>query len=394
MRFSVDGKPLNTDTLGTNAMDWGWLDKDTAIGYRYDVTPNGLYTFSTVTGKFTFLGDYQSAIRVRFYAASGAWLVDLTTGPLDSNGTRWDGETNSACGMGDQGERIFVRKPDFSALVIEGSVINAPGFHNSSPVTLKQGFLMYDGGGGPTDRDGNVVGPHGAMQTFTIAPDGQKWCVGYVGGWGLGLWKWGSMRGYCLSTDLDFYPDVVALSSSRLRVGSSGTQGDTILKIYDVDLAMRQFMFRERWQPLVEVDFSQPPVDQTPFTAWEGPFFASSNRYGSATTPGNCEVLLQGTYDLLEVKRPVLAGVGEAASVPDSQLIGVFWQADPATYAQALAYAKHRKRPLYVYSDTNVYPDEVIQNYCTWSGAIPLVQAYPARKEPGEPLKASPQNRT
>ncbi len=410
MRFSPDGKyALNSDTLGVNAMDAWWLNTETVITYRYDPPwAVAAYTcqFQTLTWKVLDWMDKdnpnnpQAAHRLWVRAmGTNEWAVEFADdatfpGTFDSAHGFWPHGGYGLIAMGDQGERVFIGKPDFARILISHNgveqTVPAPNW-GSGTTTLRQGHLMWDSTSGPRDINGTLVGPPGAMQTFHIGPDGQKWCTGYVGGWGLSVWKWGTTRGYNLSRDdHDFYPDIFVSSPTHLRVGSSETQGDTRLRLYEVDLATMVYTSPTGIHPLVELDLSIPPADTTPFTAWEGPFFASSNRYGSATTPGNCEVLLQGTYDLLEVKRPVLAGVGEAASVPDSQLIGIFWQADPATYAQALAYAKHRKRPLYVYSDTNVYPDEVLQKYCTWSGAIPLVQAYPADKKSGEPLKASP----
>jgi hypothetical protein len=273
MRFSPDGRyALNSDTLGFNAMDAWWLTNDTVMTYRYDeAVPVAAYTCKFPEMAWKFLNNYQADHRIRMCAmGTGEWLVEFADdapkpGCFDSLGAFWPHVTYGVMTLGDQRERVFIRKPDFAAIIISldgvERYIDAPNW-GSGPTTMRQGHLMWDSTSGPRSLFGALVGPPGAMQTFNIGPDGQKWCVGYVGGWGLSVWKWGSMHGYNLSQDpFDFYPDIYVDAVDRMRVGSSMTQGDTRLRIYTLDIAVMKYQDPQGvTHDLVEVDLSQEPV--------------------------------------------------------------------------------------------------------------------------------------
>lgn len=300
MKFSPDGTYwFNTDTIGITAIDWNWLNATTAIGYRYDeVDPDGMWTCVFPAKTMAVVPGHRGEPRLRFMAeGKDEWLGDYSTGPKDSAGTTWNGESYSANGIGDQGERIFVGKPAFATIIISRNgveqTISAPQYMNDK-VTMRGGHLMWHSTTGARDLNGAAIGPPGAMQTFCIAPGGQRWCVGYVADHGLCVWKWGTSNGYVLdATGNDFYPDIVATTATLLKIGSSQTQGDTGLQLYTINLSSNQWTDPAGTvHPLTEISLgpaiSNPDDGVTIITPGTGP-----------NAPQTGTLMSTGTFDVI-----------------------------------------------------------------------------------------------
>lgn len=315
MKYSPTGEFfLNSDILGFPAMDWGWLNENTAIGYRYDLIPNGLYTFYFPDGSIKFLGDYNSANRLRFFSSNNEWLVDLTTGPIDNRGAKWDASMFAARGLGNRGERLFICKPDYQKIYIDdGSFYNASNYLDDS-FTMKNGRLMWHSTNGPRDIDGNIVGPPGSMQTFS-----GDWCCGYVVNQGLCLWKWGSTIGYVLSSDgKDYYPDLFIEEDGWIKIGSTETQGDTGAREYIFNAISKELIINSEIKNLEEIDllkspepvFILPDIIDTSYPCYVGSSWVPKGE----EAPGNCQFLtemagepVQSWNEMKDAKRDIFA---------------------------------------------------------------------------------------
>lgn len=370
-QFSPDGRfVLSSDTLPWSSLNWAWLTPTTAIGYGAFNQPDvGLWTYDYATGARTRLGDCGFRLQRGIYAdGRGHWLADLINGTLDSE-RREFGAGRLAAGMSPDGDQVFIRTPDFAALIVrrpDGTeVVHENGEVQTSTVRMRDGVLLWRGGGTYHALD--------RVLPITEGTDWRlrgRWLTGYVSGWGLALWNIdGDGHGYWLSADgNDFYPDVFDDGHGIVRVVSASTQGDTGVRMYECDLAGQRYRRNDGpWTPLVPVDLRLSP----PAPALEAPDIPDFGRqvgvgYFKLTTaarqvdgPGHFELLTDGVpwSSVRDKSRPIIADVASAMSVPAEKLIAIFDEIRSGHAAAARAFADRLQIPVIWYSDHFPYFD-------------------------------------
>jgi len=270
VKFSPQGI-LRSEAQPYSSLGWDWLTDRVAIGYGAFDTPNvGLFTFDYSTQQLTRLGNFDALQQRGIYAdGHGHWLANLATGPLTEDGQRWADADRLAAGMSPEGKRIFIQKPGFNGFIVRP--LDGPEMPYGAPairpgtITMKGGVLLYQSGislraFGAADP----FAPPCADVTFAVDAAGARWLAGYVAGWGLCAWPWGSgpgCFGRCLSTDgRDYYPDLDR-STGVLRVASAEYADNSGLRLYEfsADLTMARRNGGE-WFTTPLVDLFQPPA--------------------------------------------------------------------------------------------------------------------------------------
>lgn len=425
MRFSPDGWHLlggvgaigvflDGRQIAQKAGGWDFLDGQTVMGPGgYDGPMPGFYRYPLPSGPEQYV---NALLATNFYANGlGSWvryLADNITGSTDSAGNSWPGRI--ALGF----EGIYQIFTDTSWV----------------PLIFRDITTGYE-----------TVRP--SPQEWEILPDGSTyfsrnyrgiffadvfWACGYQAAFGgLCIWRPFALEQptYLLSTDLDFNPDISkrpAGSDSYLVVGSGQNQGETAQHLYEINLSSMQFRKDNGpWQPLTGATPPEPeplpPVNIAPFhhPQWVGPFFATG-QYGNVDHHGSTEILIRANYSEMVRPRPVFAGLEDARhsrrtgtdrieafrrtsrSVPEGKLLGIYMSAieggaEDANLQEAIAYAEHRGVPSVIYVDLDDYPQSICDKWLNYADGtpipnrIPCVRGYPAAKQMGAPLKATPE---
>jgi len=371
-----------------SAGGWDWIDAAVVMGPGgYDAGRPGFYRYPLPSGP----AQFENALAATdFYANGyGSWvryLADGRTGSTDSNGNAWP-------------DRVAVGFAGLYQVFTEQSRI---------PLIFRDittGLETREAAPGEWTPFPDGSG-YFSIHSRGVFAGGRFYACGYLEAFG-GLCVWQPFDGtapvWKLSgTPDDFNPDIaVRQVDGMLVVGSGINQGETGQHLYELDPLAR--VWRKdgaAWQPLLQATPPGPepvaPVVVAPFThyAYEGPFFATG-QYGNVDHPGNSEVLIRTTFDQMVRARYVFADAPSASSVPAPWLRGIYFgfeagQIDEAGYERHLGIARARGVPLLVYYDAPEYPDWVCRQFANQPNIVPCVQAYPAPKNPGEPVRATP----
>jgi hypothetical protein len=307
MKFSPTGiYALNADGQAFPSFGWDWLTTSVGAGYGDFDTPSvGLWTTQFPARTLVRLGDFEVLSQSGFWAnGAGKWLSQhqpsgAAAFTLDSSGLRFtDSGPNGRSAVGFVGDvQVFIRKPDFAQLILRNATSGAettydvPGFAgfvdiiNSNPWWYSAGNHL------------RAIGlpdpymPTSGGATFK-ASDGRVWFGGYVAPWGLcalPIVTGGQCLGYVLSGDgKDFYPDIFVRGDGHILVGSSETQGDTVLRVYDIDpVAGTVSLNGGPARSISLTDLFGSGVTAKKWVGW----YYSSGRYGNFRPKQNCTVL-------------------------------------------------------------------------------------------------------
>jgi hypothetical protein len=409
MRYNTRGDLLaGIGVLSVNRQPIGrgfnprWLDDDTFLANAPgpdDVFR--LYSYHRDTDWQQELADTRGATRIA--AGGGNYAVLLATQPHQTVYGRWNRQPLPPWATlcypmeGHADGRLLFASPDYQQLGIlhpdgrQQWFITGEHVNLDSIRLIEDGFIYLDESRSKTlmvqqgeDRPLPAAVVDTPFDPHLITWNGSRWALFHNDA--TYLQQIGTTRGYTFPAS--YGPDLFVEPDGTAHVAltpSAGELPDTITLVAPFRLG----------DGAIDLSVARAPLPPFPAPVWEGPFDASSapDRYGSVVTPGNCEVIVDGTsFADLKVSRPVIAGLLESRTVPDAYLIAIAWsnEAGGLHFDEHLAEAKARNRPLLVYSDTDAYPEEAIAVCRRWSGCIPMVRGYPAGKRANEPLKATP----
>src|SRR5438045_2546835 len=174
-----------------NASAWDFLTKQIIGLGGYDTPDVGRYTATLDGAQYQRVIDptganFHTAITKNLWTDGATrWLIDCTDGARDSDGSFWP--DRQAVGSSRQGDWCFIRKPDYTALIVRR--------WNGAEATIEVGGAFFFGGvedglvllhlaGGGVRQfttDGHVVGPLDLPYSgpFTRDRTGRLWIAAY-----------------------------------------------------------------------------------------------------------------------------------------------------------------------------------------------------------------------
>lgn len=206
-------------------------------------------------------------------------------------------------------------------------------------------------------------------------------------------------RGWVIANGLTYYTTGRALDGNILCAWSR-TQDESVIETRTIDPTSPM---EDLTGPPPQPEPGVPIIVKAPFTHQPklAMFFSVIVDSGTGEVlkahahPLACDVLIRETFSDLVEKKPVLASVWAAPSVPDEYLLGIYWSPESggeSIYQESLSAAMQRSVDFVVYSDTDWYPNDLAQRIrAAYSRSVPMVRGYPQGKKPSEPVHATPQ---